>query len=47
MNIPFKQYTVHVIWINRSRNESIHGSPQKTHRFFEMVTDDSQKDEKK
>ena len=34
-------------FIKKSKNRSIRGSPQKTHRFFKMVADNCQKDGKK
>ena len=39
---PVKTY----VKMKKSKNGSIRGSPQKTHRFFEMVSDNCQKDGK-
>ena len=50
--ICFNQW--HTAWLisisalmKKSKNRSIRGSPQKTHRFFKMVSDNWEKDEKK
>ena len=51
-NICFDRW--HTAWLisisalmEKSKNRSIRGSPQKTHHFFEMVSDNCQKDGKK